>query len=47
MTALEILQKTDEVGQAAKDQHSFSTMTLVDKDGDEKVRKSEMFEQRS
>jgi outer membrane lipoprotein-sorting protein len=43
-TALEILQKTDEVGTAANDQHSLSTMTLIDKDGDEKVRKTEMFE---
>ena len=47
MTALEILQKSDEVGMAAQDQHSLSTMTLIDKDGDEKVRKSEMFERNS
>ena len=44
LTALEILQKTDEVGMAAQDQHSLSTMILIDKDGDEKVRISEMFE---
>lgn len=44
LSALEILQKTDKVGMAAKDQHSFSTMTLTDKDGDQKERKSEMFE---
>jgi outer membrane lipoprotein-sorting protein len=47
LTALEILQKTDEVSMAAKDQHSLSTMTLTDKDGDEKVRKSEIFERNS
>lgn len=47
LTAQEILQKTDEVSMAAQDQHSLSTMTLVDKDGDEKVRKSEIFERNS
>ena len=47
LTAQEILEKTDEVSMSAKDQHSFSTMTLVDKDGDEKVRKTEMFERNS
>jgi outer membrane lipoprotein-sorting protein len=47
LTAQEILEKTDEVSMAAQDQHSFSTMTLVDKDGDEKVRKSEIFERNS
>jgi outer membrane lipoprotein-sorting protein len=44
LTALEILQKTDEVGKAAQDQHTLSTMTLTDKDGNERVRTTEMFE---
>lgn len=47
MTAQEILEKTDEVSMSAQDQHSLSTMTLTDKDGDEKVRKTEMFERNS
>lgn len=44
LSALEILQKADEVGTSAQDQHSLSTMTLTDKDGDTKERKTEMFE---
>lgn len=47
LTAQEILEKTDEVSMAAQDQHSLSTMTLIDKDGDEKVRESEIFERNS
>jgi outer membrane lipoprotein-sorting protein len=44
LTALEILQKSDAVGMAAKDKHSLSTMILIDKDGDQKERKTEVFE---
>ena len=44
LTALEILEKSDEVGTAPKDQHQLSTMILIDKDGDTKERKTEMFE---
>jgi len=39
-----ILAKADAVINAPKDQHQFSRMILIDKDGDEKVRKSEMFQ---
>ena len=44
LTAPEILQKSDAVGMAPKDKHSLSTMILIDKDGDQKERKSEIFE---
>ena len=44
LTALEILQKSDAVGMAPKDKHSLSIMILTDKDGDQKERKSEIFE---
>lgn len=44
VTALEILQKSDAVGMAPKDKHTLSTMFLIDKDGDQKERKSEIFE---
>ncbi len=44
LNALEILQKSDAVGMAPKDKHSLSTMILIDKDGDQKERKSEIFE---
>jgi outer membrane lipoprotein-sorting protein len=42
--ALKILQTSDDVVSAPKDQHSFMTMLLIDKSGDQKERKSEMFE---
>lgn len=42
--ALEILQKSDAVVSAPQDQHSLMTMLLIDKDGDQKERKAEMFE---
>lgn len=44
LTASEILQKSDAVGTAPKDKHILSTMILTDKDGDQKKRKSEIFE---
>lgn len=44
MKASEILQKSDAVGMAPKDKHMLSTMILTDKDGDQKERKSEIFE---
>ena len=44
LTALEILQKSDAIGMAPQDKHSLSTMILIDKDGDQKERKSEIFE---
>lgn len=44
LSALEILQQSDEVRMAATDQHSLSTMTLVDAEGDKKVRETEIFE---
>ncbi len=44
LTALEILQKSDAVGMAPKDKHSLSTMILIDKDGDQKERETEIFE---
>ena len=31
LTALEILEKSDEVGTAPRDQHQLSTMILIDK----------------
>jgi len=42
--AQSILAKADAVINAPKDQHQFSRMILIDKDGDEKVRKSEMYQ---
>jgi outer membrane lipoprotein-sorting protein len=39
-----ILAKADAVINAPKDQHQFSRMILIDKDGDEKVRESEMYQ---
>jgi len=39
-----ILANADAVINAPKDQHQFSRMILIDKDGDEKVRKSEMYQ---
>ncbi|GAK55972.1 hypothetical protein U27_02933 [Candidatus Vecturithrix granuli] len=42
--ALEILQKSDDVVSAPQDQHSLMTMLLIDKNGDQKERKSELFE---
>jgi len=44
LTASEIIQKADDVVIAPKDQHSLMTMFLIDKSGDQKERKSEMFE---
>jgi len=42
--AQSILTKADAVINAPKDMHQFSRMILIDKDGDEKVRKSEMYQ---
>lgn len=42
--ALEILQTSDDVVSAPQDQHALMTMHLIDKDGDVKERKSELFE---
>jgi len=42
--AQSIITKSDSVINAPKDQHQFSRMILIDKDGDEKVRKSEMYQ---
>lgn len=39
-----ILAKADAVINAPKDMHQFSQMILIDKDGDQKVRKSEMYQ---
>ena len=42
--ALEILQSSDAVVSAPQDQHTLLTMHLIDKDGDVRERKTEMFE---
>lgn len=42
--ALEILQTSDAVACASQDQHALMTMILIDKDGDQKERASELFE---
>jgi outer membrane lipoprotein-sorting protein len=42
--AQSIISKSDAVINAPKDMHQFSQMILIDKDGDEKVRKSEMYQ---
>jgi outer membrane lipoprotein-sorting protein len=42
--AQSIISKSDAVINAPKDQHQFSRMILIDKDGDEKVRESEMYQ---
>ena len=44
LSALEILEKMDAVVNAPKDVHQFATMILIDKDGDEKERKTEMYQ---
>ena len=44
LSALDILKKADAVVNAPKDMHQFSRMILIDKDGDEKVRESEMYQ---
>jgi outer membrane lipoprotein-sorting protein len=44
LSASDILQKSDAISMAPKDKHSLSTMILIDKDGDQKERKSEIFE---
>ena len=44
LSASVILEKTDAVGKAPKDQHSLATMILTDKDGDQKERKTEIYE---
>ncbi len=42
--AQSIISKSDAVVNAPKDMHQFSRMILIDKDGDKKVRKAEMFQ---
>ncbi len=42
--ALEIVRKGDEVVNAPKDAHIFSTMVLIDKNGQKNVRTSEMYQ---
>ncbi len=42
--AQSLLANADAVINAPKDMHQFSRMILIDKDGDEKVRKSEMYQ---
>ena len=44
LSALDILKKADAVVNAPQDMHQFSRMILIDKDGDEKVRNSEMYQ---
>ena len=44
ISAMEILKNVDTVVNAPKDMHQFSRMILIDKDGDEKVRESEMYQ---
>jgi outer membrane lipoprotein-sorting protein len=44
LSALDITKKMDAVVNAPKDMHQFLKMILIDKDGDEKERKSEMFQ---
>ena len=44
LSALDILKKMDAVVNAPKDAHQFATMILIDKDGNEKERKSEMYQ---
>lgn len=46
LTALDILKKADEVSSAPKDTHSLSTMVLIDKDGEQKERKTEVYERK-
>jgi len=44
LSALDILKKADAVVNAPKDMHQFSRMILIDKDGNEKVRESELYQ---
>ncbi|HDY75856.1 MAG TPA: outer membrane lipoprotein-sorting protein [Candidatus Marinimicrobia bacterium] len=44
ISAMEILKNVDTVVNAPKDMHQSSRMILIDKDGDEKVRESEMYQ---
>ena len=44
LSALDIVKKSDAIANAPKDQHQFSRMILIDKDGDEKERKTEMYQ---
>jgi len=44
LSAVDIVKKSDEVANAPKDQHSFSRMILIDKKGNKKIRKTEMYQ---
>ena len=44
LTAVDILKKADAVVNSPKDQKMMSKMVLIDKDGNEKVRETEMYQ---
>jgi len=44
LSALDIVKKADAVVNAPEDIHQFSRMILINKNGDEKVRESEMYQ---
>jgi outer membrane lipoprotein-sorting protein len=44
LSTYDIVKKMDAVINASKDMHQISIMILIDKDGDEKERKSEMYQ---